>query len=953
MAVSRSKSLDTVQYSPGMRLVIRDEEWMVKKAEVNSMGQQILFVVGLSPLVKDREAQFLTALEDRIDVVDPTATRLVPDTSPRFVRSRLFLESQWRQQTPTDDVLHVGHRAAMNVMQYQLEPAQMALGQTRQRVLIADAVGLGKTLEAGILMSELIARGRGKRILVVTVKSMMTQFQKEMWNRFTIPLVRLDSSRIQKVRAQIPSNHNPFFYFDRTIVSIDTLKRDVEYRTHLENAWWDIIVIDEAHNVAVRGNRQAQRSRLAQLLAERSDTLIMLSATPHDGRSESFASLMNMLDPTAIADPSRYTKEDIAGLCVRRFKKDIKDEAGGAFQDRHIAIEYAPASEAEAAAYDALTALDLQSDRRAHGGSHLFRTILEKSLFSSPAACSQTIHNRLQTLAKKDTTDAAHDRRQLEHLQHWVDAMTPEQFSRYQKLLQLLRSSDYGWTGNDTHDRLVIFTERIETMRFVADRLRCDLGLAEQAVVVLHGGMSDTDQQSLVEDFGRSEAPIRVLVASDVAAEGINLHYLSHRLIHFDIPWSLMIFQQRNGRIDRYGQTEKPDIRYLMTKTDKNEKIAGDARILEILVRKEEQAVANIGDPAALMGVYDPEAEEAITAQAIESGMDPNEFAAQLDSDDDDLADLMEQLIAGAAKPTERVRTKESRTLFTDLEYLKEGIGYFLREQRYGLQSLQTAPGVELTVNPELKRRLGRAIPEEAMPKDDTLRLSPDKEFCMEDMTRSLQNAIDEDAWPRTQYLWPLHPIFQWLHDKASLLMNRQEAPLIGLSEHMEPDDVLILIAGVIPNRRSAPVVDAWFGLHFRDGTYQGQWTMAEVLQRTRLDQGTQPNTAELTAQHLQQAQKLLAPAVTEAEKIMRQQHREYKARIDPLINAELEKLEELRQRHTEYIQLKLLEQPRKREERSRTVDAIFERYVDWVHNSLDIEERPYIRVLAAITGVK
>ena len=104
-------------------------------------------------------------------------------------------------------------------------------------------------------------------------------------------------------------------------MSIDTLKRDVEYRTHLENAYWDIIVIDEAQNVAERGDHQAQRSRLARLLADRSDTMIMLSATPHDGRAKSFASLMNMLDPTAIADPENYTPEDIKGLCIRRFKR--------------------------------------------------------------------------------------------------------------------------------------------------------------------------------------------------------------------------------------------------------------------------------------------------------------------------------------------------------------------------------------------------------------------------------------------------------------------------------------------------------------------------------------------------------------------------------------------------------------------------------------------------------
>lgn len=260
-----------IDFAPGMRTIIRDEEWMVKKIETNSLGNKTLYCVGISPLVKDREAIFLTDLEE-IQIVDPAEVKLVADTSPFYKRALLYLESQWRQQIPTDANLHIGHKAAMDLMPYQLDPAKLALQRPRQRILIADTVGLGKTLEAGILMSELIARGKGKRILVVTVKSMMTQFQKEMWNRFTIPLVRLDSNRIQKIRANLPSNYNPFFYYDKTIVSIDTLKRDVEYRTHLENAYWDIIVIDEAQNVAERGDHQAQRSRLAKLLADRSDT---------------------------------------------------------------------------------------------------------------------------------------------------------------------------------------------------------------------------------------------------------------------------------------------------------------------------------------------------------------------------------------------------------------------------------------------------------------------------------------------------------------------------------------------------------------------------------------------------------------------------------------------------------------------------------------------------------
>ena len=614
-------------YAPGMRAVIRDEEWLIKKIETNSLGHQVLQCVGITPLVRNRDTIFLTDLE-QIQIVDPASIQLIADSSPFFKRSLLYLESQWRQQLPTDRNLHIGHKAAMDPMPYQLDPTKLSLQRPRQRILIADTVGLGKTLEAGILMSELIARGKGKRILVVTVKSMMTQFQKEMWNRFTIPLVRLDSNRIQKIRASLPSNYNPFFYYDKTIVSIDTLKRDVEYRTHLEKAYWDIIVIDEAHNVAERGDHQAQRSRLAKLLANRSDTMIMLSATPHDGRAKSFASLMNMLDPTAIADPENYTPEDIKGLCIRRFKNDVKDQVNGSFLERQVTLEHCHASAQEEHAFDLLAEMQLEMDAgKANNTGRLFKTNLEKSLFSSPAACCKSIKARLKKLYKKYTVDDISDIRLLEELHTALGQVTPENFTRYQKLLELLRSDSYGWNPKDPGDRVVIFTERIETMNYLAEHLRTDLGLKSSAIQEISGGMSDAEQQRIVEDFGRTESPIRILVASDVASEGLNLHYLSHRLIHFDIPWSLMVFQQRNGRIDRYGQQKRPDIRYLLIESN-NKQIKGDMRIIEILIQKEEQALKNIGDPALLLGKFNVEEEETVIAEAIESGSDADTFCS-------------------------------------------------------------------------------------------------------------------------------------------------------------------------------------------------------------------------------------------------------------------------------------------------------------------------------------
>ena len=134
----------------------------------------------------------------------------------------------------------------------------------------------------------------------------MTQFQKEMWSRFTIPLVRLDSVGIERIRTRIPANANPFHYYDTRHHLHRHPEAAADYRVHLENSHWDVIVIDEAHNVAVRGSGRSLRAKLAELLSRRSDTLIMTSATPHDGKPASFASLMNMLNPTAIANPNDY-----------------------------------------------------------------------------------------------------------------------------------------------------------------------------------------------------------------------------------------------------------------------------------------------------------------------------------------------------------------------------------------------------------------------------------------------------------------------------------------------------------------------------------------------------------------------------------------------------------------------------------------------------------------------
>lgn len=947
------------EYAPGMRVIIRDEEWIIKQVIHNSLDDLVLFCQGTSISVKNKEVFFLTDME-KIEHVKPEKTQLVVDTTPQYAAGVLFMESLWRQKLFFGPTLRMGTRAAMDLMPFQLEPARLALSRVRQRILIADAVGLGKTLEAGILMSELIHRGKGRRILVVTVKSMMAQFQKEMWNRFTIPLIRLDSSRIQRIRENISFAANPFFYYDKTIISIDTLKRDAEYRSHLENAHWDIIVIDEAQNVADRSGNwhwlldpinktNSKRSKLAKLLAERSDTLIMLSATPHDGRAESFASLMQMLDPTQIIDPSHYSREEIKGLFVRRFKKDVKDQITSAFKERNVETLECDASPAEEAAFDFFTEMQLKMDlKKTKGMGQLFKTTLEKALFSSPAACVKSINERLARLRKKYSDGQISDIQKLETLRDLALKIGPKDFSRYQRLLELLRGNDYKWDPKVEDDRLVIFTERIETMKFLAENLQKDLHLPKDAVRTISGSDRDCDLLKLVEEFGQNNSPVRVIVASDVASEGLNLHYLCHRIIHFDIPWSLMVFQQRNGRIDRYGQQKSPDIRYFWIRS-KNKKILGDARTLRILIAKEQQASENIGDPTLLMGKFNIDEEEKIVASAIENETSAEDFSNQLDKTLEEFDPFEALMRAGNVSTTpEPAETQLEPTLFTDADFLYKS----LELHKVPVERFTQKTGLRVTLTPELEGRLKAMMPEEALPRNAAkdrkfLSLSDDKEFCMEEMRMSHQNNLDESAWPKTQFLWPLHPLFTWVHDQNRLLFKRGEAPLID-SPNLAKNETMFLMAGTIPNQRSEPLVDEWFGLLYRDGRFVKEYAMRDAISFCGV-KAEMINTLSLTQEAAQKASLLVPDAVARARKILTAAFKRYEATTKPQIEAERASLEEWK-KFQEGITKKMTDE-RQKEENERRIQKAFARFDEWVEKAMTIDDEPYIRFVGAVTG--
>ena len=966
--------------APGARVVIRDAEWVIRRVDRSPDGGYQLVCDGVSELVREREAIFLTNLEPDIQVLDPAETRLVPDTSPGFADSRLYLESQLRQAVPNDERIHVAQGAAMDPVHYQFGPARQALRQPRQRILIADAVGLGKTLEAGILVSELIARGRGRRILVLAVKSMLTQFQKEFWNRFTIPLTRLDSIGIQRVRSRIPTSHNPFHYYDKAIISIDTLKQDAEYRTYLEQAYWDIIVIDEAHNVADRGaggskgsasfGKTSLRSRLARLLSRRSDTLIMLSATPHDGRARSFASLMNMLDATAIADPDSYTKEDFSekGLVIRRFKKDIRSQVRDTFREREIARRGFPASAAEEAAYEALLAVKVApsgssttspvSKRR-----DLFLVTLEKALFSSPVACiasvEQRIRRRERELDAAPNAQAAAEVESLQVLRGALAAIGPGDYAKYQALLAAIRDKKpFDWNASNPRDRLVVFTERIETLKWLRDRLAKDLRLAADQVEILHGDLSDVDQQRVVEYFGNAARPLRLLICSDVASEGINLHYQCHRLIHFDMPWSLMVFQQRNGRVDRYGQERTPHIVYLVTESA-NETIRGDTRILEVLAGKDEQAHRNIGDPSAFMRVYNIEDEEEITRDAIAAGEQAERFDARLTPASSEGDDLL-ALFLGTTRPEDErpADTQElppvPMSLFeSDIAYCDTAL-HRLREEDRALRFETDVTRSVLTLDaPEdLRRRYGY-FPREVFPEDGRFALTADRNRMRDAIAESRR---DETAWPTLHYLWRLNPVVGWLNDRMLAAFGRHEAPVLAGVPNLATDETVFVLSGLVPNRRSHPLLYEWIAVAYRGARYETVVPLQELLDRTGLGRKGIANRGRQA--DIDALQRLLPNAAARAREWVVARRRDFEDRINEKLNRELRALEKLRTRQLRQLELQLERSDqsetfkRAREERGRRdIEAIFNEYLEWIEDSMTTEPQPWIKVVCVITG--
>ena len=495
---------------------------------------------------------------------------------------------------------------------YQVTPVLRILSKPSARLLICDDVGLGKTVEAGLCMLELMARKRAARTLIVVPSGLLQQWRDEFAEKFGVDLVMIENAAgYARAQTQLPAGVNPWDVLPRVLTSIDYLKK-VEVRERALRSTWDLVVVDEAHYLAESGTPRnpyrTQRTKLGADLRDRSRALLLLTATPHNGYPHTFRSLVELVEPTCATLEGDETRvaERLDRARIRRMKSQIKrkDDNGrwvDAFIPRNVeGIPVPLETEDERKLIQLVSSYCSRTARTAQGEEDenlvaFAMQIIKKRMVSSRNALRITLENRLAALSKEEQREEKPEKSELRDYQAQLpmsenvaeriaqrivkSAMPPDEkrrkeevkkLSAIRKLLRKLPEGDpkidalIGYLSEvfdeDLEDRVIIFTEYLDTLSAIKERLDSD-PLLKERYVILRGGLSLKKRLKVEARF--EEPQIRVMLATDAASEGLNLQRRCHRVVHFELPWNPNRLEQRNGRVDRYGQSEKPEIRYL------------------------------------------------------------------------------------------------------------------------------------------------------------------------------------------------------------------------------------------------------------------------------------------------------------------------------------------------------------------------------------------------------
>lgn len=554
--------------------------------------------------------------------------------------------------------------SAVQVEDYQLYPVLQALEMPRVNLLLADDVGLGKTIEAGLILQELIRQRKIRRIMIVCPSSLQIQWQDEMKEKFNIDFTILDSDQIYEMQRSLGMNANPWKVYPRIIISMDYLKQpDIleKYKNTSEQLApagsamlpWDLLIVDEVHNFAPsKFSDDSERSKMLQDIAPLFEHRLFLSATPHNGYTLSFSGILEVLDPVRFQQKSTLDKDDFRHLdlvMIRRMKADLNiGRLPSRFPSRQVDGIPLVLPPEEARLFSAMRRYRIEGTRKMARISkkemilaQFIFSLLTKRLLSSSYSFARTWWTHLAgfDLTEFGYSEAEESRKRAESavvsdeekelreadalrmggswLRQYRNELLPflEEISTELKRLgwtkeivnQDLKGLDkfppdskfstlHGWIKENLMDkglfrsdeRLIIFTEYKDTLDYLLARFQ-SVGIGEPILQTLFGGASSGHRRAVKEEFNDSSSQLRILLATDAASEGLNLQNSCRYVIHQEIPWNPMRLEQRNGRVDRHGQSRDVFVWHFVS--DQVE----DLKFLDFVVKKVETVRGDLG----------------------------------------------------------------------------------------------------------------------------------------------------------------------------------------------------------------------------------------------------------------------------------------------------------------------------------------------------------------------
>ncbi len=621
-----------MQLTTGTRVLARGLTWDVLERE-NLGEQERLRLRCIADDLRGLEWDLLRPQEP----VQLLHDALDPEQPGPLAAWRLYHQACLLDQNPGTSEMVAAAPGRVRIEPYQLVPLMRALELPRPRLLLADGVGLGKTIEAGLIAAELIARRRAHRILIVAPAGpLLRQWEQEMRYRFGLRFTVLaDSAALRDERRKLEMGGNPFGATAFVLTSLDFAKQE-SVLEELERTAWDLAIIDEAHHCVSAANTTSRedtlRRRLAEVLARQSDGLLLLTATPHDGYDPHFASLMELLDPSLVDGRGGLSGLAYRRHVVRRLKSHIADPVTGLplFRERRVVPVPIrcddPVMQSFHRTLSALVAprLNRASEAKKFGDALAFVSLLKRSV-STIAACVATLRvvadryaglgdrpepvaerrERVRTLRayrrramrfgvldsqaetdveRLEAEDIAADLRATGDTEAALRSLIRlgEAAELFDPKLEALIAEIRLIRAAEPNANVLVYTEYGDSQ---AAAVRALHGIGGEVLTI--GGQDSEEARTLAAERCAMEENL-ILVSTDSLAEGLNLQQRCHYLIHLDLPYNPNRLEQRNGRIDRYGQTEEPEIRYLC--------LAGtfEERLLLRLITKYEKARAQL-----------------------------------------------------------------------------------------------------------------------------------------------------------------------------------------------------------------------------------------------------------------------------------------------------------------------------------------------------------------------